>query len=78
MLKIILPSLSVFGMVIGIFMGANLLAYLAYTSSYKEYQEKNEILDKTLQKNSEALELSEYIKSHYPKIYKEWVKSKTI
>lgn len=62
MLKILNPSLSVVRIVIGIFMGANLIAYNAYTSSFKEYQEKNEFLDQSLKENSEAIELSEYIK----------------
>ena len=69
MLEILLPSLLVVGIVIGLFIGANLIAYNSYTSLYKEYQEKNEILDQSLNENSEAIELSEYIKSHYPKIY---------
>ena len=74
MLKILLPSLLVVGLVIGLFIGANLIAYNSYTSLYKEYQEKNEILDKSLKENADATELSEYIKSHYRKIYGKWEK----
>ena len=58
-------------------MGANLIAYNSYTSLYKEYQEKNELLDQSLNENSEALEFSEYIKFHYPKIYNKWIKINT-
>lgn len=76
MLKVLLPSLLVVGIVIGIFIGANLIVYNAYTSSYKEFQEKNELLDKSLKENSEAIEISEYIKSYYPKIYGKWEYSK--
>ena len=74
MLKILHPSLLVVGIVIGILIGANLIAYNSYTSLYKEYQEKNEIFDKSLKENYEALELYEYIKTHYPKIYNKWSK----
>ena len=76
MLKILHPSLLVICIVIGLFIGANLIAYNSYTNLYKEYQEKNEILDKSLKENSEAIELSEYIKSHYTKIYGKWEYSK--
>lgn len=77
MLKILHPSLLVVGIVIGLFIGANLIAYSAYTSSYKEYQEKNEFLDQAIKENSEALQFSEPIKFHYPKIYNKWIKINT-
>ena len=72
MLKILHPSLLVVGIVIGILIGANLIAYNSYTSLYKEYQEKNEILDQSLKENSEALEFTNYIRAHHPKIIKKW------
>ena len=78
MLKILLPSLLVVGIVIGLFIGANLISYSAYISSYKEYQKKNEILDKSLKENSEAIKLSKYMKSHYPKNYNNWEKDSIV
>ena len=63
MLKILHAALLVVGIVKGLFIGANLIAYNSYTSLYKEYQEKNELLDQSLKENSEVIELSEYIKS---------------
>ncbi|MCH5227707.1 MAG: hypothetical protein J1F16_07850 [Muribaculaceae bacterium] len=74
MLKILHPSLLAVGIVIGLFIGANLIVYNAYTSSFKEFLEKNELLDQSLKENSDAIALSEYIKSHYPKIYGKWEK----
>ena len=62
MLKILHPSLLVVGIIIGIFIGANLIAYNSYISLYQESQVKNELLDPSLKENSEALELTEYIK----------------
>ena len=76
MLKILLPSLLVIGIVIGLFIGANLIAYNTYTSSYREYQQKNTLLDQSLKENSEAISFTEYAKSHYPKIYGKWEKEK--
>ncbi|MCH5242207.1 MAG: hypothetical protein J1F67_07255 [Muribaculaceae bacterium] len=71
-MKILHPSLLVVGIVIGLFIGVNLIVYNAYTSSYKEFQEKKEVLDQSLKEHSEAIYFSQYAKSHYPKKYSKW------
>ena len=76
MLKIILPSFLVDDISIGLFICSNLIVYNAYTSSYKEFQAKNELFDQSLKENSEAIALSEYIKTHYPQNYDKWEKNK--
>ena len=45
-----------------------------YRVARDEYEAKIIQLDKSLHENSGALELSEYIKTHYPKIYDKWEK----
>lgn len=55
----LLLSLLVIGIVIGLFLGANLIVYNAYTTSLKNYQEKIEYLDQSLKENTESIKLSE-------------------
>lgn len=68
MFKILLPSVAVTSAMFVLSLIALWISGHTYRVARDEYESKIILLDKSLQENSEALKLSEYIKSHYPKL----------
>lgn len=72
MFKILLPSVAVTSTMFVLSLLALWISGHTYRVARDEYEVKIIQLDKSLQENLEAIEFSEYIKSHNPKIYSKW------